>query len=142
MPLIDSSLWVAVILLPLLHYVADFELQTDWMAVNKSKHWGALGLHVLIYSAVFAVVFGPLFGLITFITHFITDALTSRWSRRKFPWTPWNKNLKGVMFYRDDEGVDGRSRHRFFSVIGFDQMIHAYTLLATVLWLDARVIWL
>ena len=34
------------------HFVGDFICQTDWMALNKSKRWDALALHVGVYSAV------------------------------------------------------------------------------------------
>jgi hypothetical protein len=90
------------------HYVADFLLQTDWMAVNKSKRWDALTVHVLIYSLVFTLLYGWLFGIITFVTHFITDAITSRISRR----------LYYPVFHR----------HWFFAMIGLDQLIHMFTL--------------
>ena len=106
---------VMPIWLLLVHYVADFLLQNDWMAVNKSKHWGALTLHVAVYSLVFTLLLGWQFGLITFVTHFVTDAITSRWTR----------SLYYPVF----------KRHWFFCVIGLDQLIHAYTLSYTYYWL-------
>jgi hypothetical protein len=39
---------ISLILLTL-HFIADFVLQSDWMAINKSKNWGALAL--LAYTA-------------------------------------------------------------------------------------------
>ena len=94
----------------LIHYIADFQLQNDWMAVNKSKHWGALTLHCLVYSLCF-LYWGWLFALITFVTHFITDAITSRMTRA----------LYYPVFHR----------HWFFAVIGLDQLIHYTTLALT-----------
>jgi len=35
------------------HGIADYWLQTDWQAQNKSKNWWALGAHILTYSALF-----------------------------------------------------------------------------------------
>lgn len=93
-----------------LHFVMDFLCQNDWMAVNKSKRWDALLLHVAIYSFGF-IWLGWQFALITFITHFITDAITSRITRR----------LYYPVFHR----------HWFFSTIGFDQLIHYATLAYT-----------
>lgn len=85
----------AVLYIIVVHLVADFFMQTKYMAENKSKNWWALSSHVLVYSwatsmlwilkfDVFQVQY--IFG-ITFICHFITDAVTSRitawlWSRK------------------------------------------------------------
>ena len=92
------------------HFVSDFLLQNDWMAVNKSKRLDALLLHVTIYSLTF-IWLGWKFVLITFITHLITDAITSRITRM----------LYYPIFYR----------HWFFAVIGLDQLIHYWTLALT-----------
>ncbi len=89
------------------HFIGDFILQNDYMALNKSKKWEALSLHVLVYSATFLWL-GWKFALNTFITHFITDAITSRITTRLY--TP--------VFHR----------HWFFVVIGLDQLIHYTTL--------------
>ena len=93
-----------------MHYVADFQLQNDWMAVNKSKNVWALLVHCIIYSACF-LGFGWLFALITFILHFATDAITSQITRA----------LYYPVFHR----------HWFFAMIGLDQLLHyaalAYT---------------
>ena len=91
----------------IVHYIADFQAQNDWMAVNKSKHWGALTLHVFVYS-LFFLYWGWKFALITFVTHFITDAITSRITRA----------LYYPVFHR----------HWFFAMIGADQLIHYVTL--------------
>jgi len=102
--------FLIVLLLLSVHFVADFLLQNDWMAVNKSKHWGALSLHVLVYSLAF-IWLGWQFALITFVLHFIIDAITSRCTRA----------LYYPVFHR----------HWFFAVIGFDQLLHAYQLILT-----------
>lgn len=91
------------------HFVADFLLQSDWMAINKSTSWRALTVHVLLYSVCFLWL-GPMFTLITFLTHFATDAITSRAT---------------AYLYKKNE------RHWFFVVIGLDQLIHQFTLLYT-----------
>lgn len=100
------------LLLLVVHFVADFLFQTDWMAINKSKQWDALALHCLVYSACFLVVteFPVPFVLVTFATHFTTDAITSRITTR---------------LWQADQ------RHWFFVVIGLDQLIHATTLALT-----------
>lgn len=120
----------AVLSLLLAHWVADFVLQTHWMATNKSKNWEALGAHVSIYTLALGVIMAaalmliPMPGIagisvVTFLSwlafngaaHFVTDAFTSRWTAKL-----WAKN----------------DYHNFFVVIGFDQLIHAVTLISSL----------
>lgn len=97
------------------HFVADFVLQTDWQAKNKSKNWEALTRHVAVYSLCFVPVafwYLPVahaggFVVLTFTLHFFTDAITSRINSRIW--------------------ADGRV-HAFFVGIGADQLSHAYAL--------------
>lgn len=103
------------------HFVADFVLQSDWMAQNKSKRWDALGLHCIVYATCWAVfgffsfrAAGGWFALITYITHFATDAVTSRINSRLW---------------------QAKQVHWFFVGIGADQVIHYATLAATGYWL-------
>ena len=63
----------------LTHLVGDYILQSDWMAVNKSKKTLPCLVHVLIYTACFFIS-GLLFGhisltalLVIGTTHFIID---------------------------------------------------------------------
>lgn len=91
------------------HTIADFFLQSDWMALNKSKQWNALFLHCAVYALCFTWL-GPLFVLVTFATHTITDAITSRINAKL-----WVAN----------------QRHWFFCAIGVDQLIHFVTLALT-----------
>lgn len=98
-----------------IHFVADFVLQNDWMAINKSKRWDALTVHVGIYAACF-FWFGVQFMALTFIAHFVQDAITSRITARLW---------------------QAEQRHWFFVVIGFDQLLHAGQLFLT-LWLVTR----
>jgi hypothetical protein len=79
-----------------LHTVADWECQTDWQAMNKSKNVWALASHVLVDTTVVTVGIAIYclvashgsnalsltqvvwFWLLTFWLHFSTDAVTSR----------------------------------------------------------------
>ena len=128
----------------IVHTVGDFTLQNNFMAVNKSKRLDALLLHVLIYSFTFLLftVFAgydfeklPLFFLITFLSHFVTDFVTSRISRALFPFIKAWPSIPDDREYIDMEGREGRSRHRFFECIGYDQLIHFTTLSFTYQWL-------
>lgn len=38
------------------HVVGDWLLQTEWQALNKARHWGALMAHVVIYHVVMATI--------------------------------------------------------------------------------------
>ena len=104
------------------HWIADFILQTNWMAQNKSKQFRALAAHGSVYTltlATFAILtFDPLVGALWAITngllHMLIDYFTSRWSSKL-----WAKN----------------DIHNFFVVIGFDQLLHAVILLSTYCWL-------
>lgn len=95
------------------HTVADFALQTDAMAINKSSSNKWLAIHVGIYAACL-IPFGPVFALVNFALHFVTDWVTSRMTSRL-----WKA---------------GR-RHEFFVVIGIDQALHLTALVLTYAWL-------
>ena len=109
------SLTVITLIL-ILHFVADFLMQTDWMAQNKSKSNKALGSHILMYTSVLllpAVVLGPVWAVwavVNGLIHGVIDYVTSKWSS-----SLWKQ-----------ERV-----HDFFAVIGLDQTLHAIILFAT-----------
>jgi hypothetical protein len=101
------------------HWVADFLLQTHWVASNKSKNAVVLALHVGLYSIVLGCACGLLLGAwgltyagINGFLHWGTDYFTSRWSARLWAKQDW---------------------HNFFVVIGLDQLIHQMTLGGTML---------
>ena len=98
-----------VITILILHFIADFVLQSSWMAVNKSKNNLALFLHVTVYAMVFSV-FGFLYAVVNAFMHFIIDYVTSRitskfWAEQKY--------------------------HLFFVTIGLDQTLHFICLFST-----------
>lgn len=101
----------------LIHFLADFALQTHHQAVNKSTDVMQLTYHCLVYTFIWALavlglpfVMGPsYFGFIcyTFITHYITDYCTSRIGK------PYWEN---------------QDFHNGFVIVGIDQIIHYITL--------------
>lgn len=116
-----------VALLLFIHWYADFELQTNYQAQNKSKNIWALLSHTSVYSLFFTMtIFFTLwtidvstyvkliyclkFGIITFICHTVTDYFTSKQTSK--------------LYQKQDY-------HNFFVVIGFDQFLHAMQLLLT-----------
>lgn len=104
-----------MLLLLLCHWIGDFLLQSGWMALNKSRDWRALAVHVGAYCVPFLGL-GLLgydvrvFVLVNALLHLLTDAMTSQatgWlGSRKSPW--------------------------FFTAIGLDQFIHAACLWYTM----------
>ena len=113
----------------IIHWFADFVLQTDQMAKNKSTSNYWLTKHVYRYTTVWvaamfiycAVLYGItwtpegvrlcfLFPIITFVCHWLTDYLTSRLNTRL--------HKKGDI-------------HNFFVSIGADQVYHYVQLVLT-----------
>ena len=108
-----------ILIILLVHFLADFGLQTDQQAKKKSTDIAFLAYHVSTYSLVwFGVtwamytnaVYALLFSLITFIAHYITDYFTSR---------------IGKPFW------EAGNTHFGFVVIGADQILHYIQLLLT-----------
>ena len=100
-------LWILVI-----HFLADFGLQTHEQATLKGSSNKWLFYHVGVYSLIWLICslifFGEiwnaiLFSLITFIFHYATDWTTSRIGK---PF--WEK----------------KDLHNGFVIVGFDQVLH------------------
>lgn len=117
----------ALLWLLFVHWVADFVLQSDLIAQNKSKSNAALSVHVITYTItlMFGAVAllhiiehrgGLMIGnwlLVNSIAHFATDYVTSRINARLYE----------------------KHRHYFYVMFGFDQLIHCFTLALTMVWL-------
>lgn len=91
------------------HFVADFVLQSDTMAKNKSSSNKWLLFHCATYTLPF-LWFGWRYAAINGVAHFATDWITSRGA---------------AMLWERGE------RHWFFVLVGLDQAAHLTTLLAT-----------
>jgi hypothetical protein len=132
-----SIVLIHIIVLFLVHYVADFIFQTRKVADNKGKNVLYLLLHGFHYTLVWlgilsliglvGVIIGtPLlsgsvtwcsvicFSLLNGLLHTITDFITSKFTSRFYA----RKNFSA-----------------FFNVIGFDQFVHATTIILTYNWL-------
>jgi len=66
-----------IMMLLSVHFVADFVLQSHWMASNKSKNWKAMGSHILVYSCCL-LPFGLMFAFGNGLAHLATDTVASR----------------------------------------------------------------
>lgn len=99
------------------HFIGDFILQSDKMALNKSKSNFYLFYHVTVYMMPFMICSAWIDTRVlipwlvsNFILHFITDYISSRTASYY-----WNNN----------------KRHQFFVTIGFDQAVHITCLVVT-----------
>jgi len=116
--------FIEIISIILIHWFADFVLQTDEQAKGKSKENKWLLAHTVSYSFVwfvFGVFLIPLgilplevlcFVGVTFVTHTITDYYTSRLNSKL-----WSEGKV----------------HNFFVSVGFDQVLHYAQLFLTYL---------
>ena len=118
-----SSAWVlwAAVLFLLKHYIADFLLQTDWIARGKESETGWFwpltahaGIHGLFTAAIFAYAAPGLawLGLVDFAVHFAIDKA---------------KSEIGRPFHLDPSGGG------FWWLLGLDQTLHHATHLLFVL---------
>lgn len=58
----------------LLHFIGDYLLQSDWMAINKTSKWIPAAAHALSYSLPFLLITqAPVALIIISITHLFID---------------------------------------------------------------------
>ena len=101
-----------IILIIWIHFFADFLLQNDKMALNKSSSNKWLFIHCLVYSIPLCII-NWRWALVNGIFHLFVDWLTSRGTSYL-----WKKE----------------KRHWFFCLIGFDQYLHLTILIYTLRW--------
>jgi hypothetical protein len=108
-----------IVMMLVIHFLADFSLQTHDQANKKSTDIAHLARHVLTYSLVWLVVsyciwesvsIALLFAGITYVCHYITDYITSR---------------IGKPFWESGD------YHTGFVVVGADQVAHYLQLIYT-----------
>jgi len=117
------DIWIIIIFVLFIHFIADFVCQSNRVALGKSKDLMILVEHIWIYGFVFTVGLLVLIGnglvvrdiegfiMFTMLAHFATDIWTSKINA----WL-WEK----------------KEVHWFFVSIGFDQFLHAVALLWAV----------
>ncbi len=163
---------IDIIIILIIHWVADFILQSRWMGNNKSKELKPLFAHTLVYSSCWIVLY-PILGtnvfwfmLITFVTHTFVDYFTSKasaWAYLKSvnPFVllldtnrisagdelqPMQGQAVKVLYKIDDSGLgykylvtdlkqNSDYMHLMWSIIGFDQLLHAIQLILTYTYL-------
>lgn len=122
---------IILLIIFVVHFLADFVFQSSKMATGKSKSLKWLSIHVGVYALVSLLTFAALtimFGdaviafywwAINVALHFTVDFFTSKITS-KF----WEE--KNMRF--------------FFVMIGFDQLIHTICLVTTFLWLEFSIV--
>ena len=130
----------------LCHFVGDYFLQTDWMALNKGRNYWNCFVHVLIYTACFLVLTTSWRALLFIgITHFIFDRwhfIIKRtiWVKNHFPTLnyPPYEYCDSTGYYDDSpyntckadgysEKMWGKPRHFFITIwiyITIDNTLH------------------
>lgn len=98
-----------IIIILFFHFFADFICQTHDMGTRKSEEPKILFLHGAIYTIPFIFI-NPLYAIINGLLHIGVDNVTSKWTKKLYA---------------------KQQYHWFFTVIGFDQMIHVMTLFST-----------
>lgn len=113
-----------LIFILLIHFLADFCLQTSDQATQKSTNVHALFRHCLTYSLVWLVagycIFdnvyaGFIFFAITLPCHFITDFITSRLGKPLW---------------------ESKNYHDGFVMVGADQVLHYIQLILTYIFIS------
>lgn len=143
----------------IIHWIADFILQTRWQGNNKSKNNKALLAHTVTYSLCYLVLM-PWYGFwntvtfiaITFVCHTITDYFTSRGTG--YCWGKVVKTKEDIAgrehiydTLKDDPKWEFRDLYHkemaelkaqgssyeawFWGIIGFDQGLHMIQLILT-----------
>lgn len=106
----------------LIHWIADFVLQSGYVSENKGRHFMYLCIHILQYGSILAamslilLLTNPTIGLINLmlwvsyntLLHLIIDFVTSKLT------THYRKYQK---------------THAFFVILGFDQFLHQVSIL-------------
>jgi hypothetical protein len=113
------------------HFLGDYVFQSRLQSLHKGHNLGALLLHVASYAGIMTAAFwvgvvtmqvtmpfllysAIVFFVAVFATHFVVDFLATRvynylWTEHKYK--------------------------AFFSVVGFEQLLHQYVLLIATIWL-------
>jgi len=123
---------ITCISIVILHFIADFVFQDEKWAVGKSHSVKLLTLHVSMYTALwflfcnfycYATGNYMMYFLvpITFVSHWLTDYFTSKVTSRLYAEKKFGSSIPNL---------------GFFSMIGFDQVLHYIQLFLTFYFLS------
>lgn len=114
------------------HFVADFILQNDKMAQNKSTSNIWLTNHIMVYSAAMMGIMAP-------FVYFMDAASSHVQLLWLLVWVAINGALHWITDWCSSRATSylwqKGDRHNFFVVVGADQAIHLSTMIVTWAWL-------
>ena len=91
----------------LCHAVGDYLLQSDWMALNKTKRWAPAVIHAMTYAIPFLLLRPSLLALVVIVgTHAIIDRL------RLARYVVWAKNWMAPWSGKVIDAEDGHHIRR------------------------------
>ena len=102
----------AVMLLLVIHYIADFACQHPWMANNKSKSAKPLLAHVLVYGGILGTSVFFLYGYSAALTAFILINSVSHGV------VDYNTSSISIRLFTEEK------YYKFFNILGIDQLTH------------------
>lgn len=115
---------IPILLIFVVHFLADFVFQSSKMATNKSKSLKWLSIHVGVY------------GLVSLISAFIIGSELSN-MRSGFVWWGLNVVLHFIIDFFTSKITsrywEQKNMRLFFVMIGFDQLLHNLCLVTTYL---------
>lgn len=94
-----------------IHFLADFILQTEWMALGKSKEWAPLIAHIVTYTLT----------LLLFSSLWMPGAIALAWSIGNGICHMWVDFFSSRAMRAAREA--GQER-KFFMIFGIDQLLH------------------
>ena len=122
-------MWVAILLLVGLHFVADWGLQNPWMADNKGKFTSVMAAHCAIYTVIMSYgfmkffAFYPILPVVLFCTHWVIDLRKCR--------------LCDIINNSSKMSKEAKIRY-CDALIWLDQVLHLLVILALVLYPISR----
>lgn len=120
------EIFIGILIILIAHFVADFMLQTHYMASQKSENVWILVQHIITYTLAFFIIFGSSWYLFYYFFEPITTA--DIWLKL----TIGISLVNGILHYLIDFFTSKvtkylwrkKAYHNFFVVIGFDQLLH------------------
>jgi hypothetical protein len=118
------------------HFVADFVLQTDTMARNKSTSNIWLSNHIVVYMAAMLALLAPFIYFIDPTVSRMQEVWLLGWL---IVWVAVNGALHWITDWCSSRATSylwkKGDRHKFFVVIGADQAVHLTTMFVTWAWI-------
>ncbi len=129
--------------LMMVHFIGDWMMQSNHMALRKGQHRGVRLIHCFVYSACFLPVFTYLFHLSNFqvwtsfafllATHYYIDSKHPVYFWRRYVHGCAIKNIGGLRDMAEMNQIEGIVN------LVIDQIMHALVIVAVVAWIVLSV---